>query len=265
MICDNMKIKTILNKKAAYIDYIYVLLNNKNLLFDELVKPVDILTSINFTYNEDFKKIRTKYYNNFYKFIKYSKKKFESYWKLKYKKMTIEKQFIDNILFIYGEFICEEISTLTKVKWNMKNIEIILTLRIGGMNDKNKIILGVDNKIRGLYIETLIHELIHLNTHKTISKFKFSNESEEIATTLITNKIIELLNNKYELNIKKQSFSYNLIKHKEFEKIFSFNLYSINNSFIDLIRKIEKILKLDNNINSSDLAVRAAKPDYVID
>lgn len=235
-----MKFKTILNKDAAFVDYINILLNNQNYFMPvDLTKPLDNLYDIEVKYNEKFKKIKNKYIKNFDRFIENAHRSFIGYWELNYSKLDNEKKMIEKILENYGEDITKSISELTKAHWKTNNIRIILTLRSGGMNDDNTIIIGINKKFRKLYIETLIHELIHANTHFMISKTKLSEDDEEIATTLITNKIIKNINRKYKTRIKQQKFSYNL-NNKNLNRKYLSGFVDGSKSFIELVEKINR-------------------------
>jgi hypothetical protein len=235
-----MKFKTILNKDAAFVDYINILLNNQNYFMPvDLTKPLDNLYDIEVKYNEKFKKIKNKYIKNFDRFIENAHRSFIGYWELNYSKLDNEKKMIEKILENYGEDITKSISELTKAHWKTNNIRIILTLRSGGMNDDNTIIIGINKKFRKLYIETLIHELIHANIHFMISKTKLSEDDEEIATTLITNKIIKNINRKYKTRIKQQKFSYNL-NNKNLNRKYLSDFVDGSKSFIELVEKINR-------------------------
>jgi hypothetical protein len=234
-----MRFKIILNKDAAFVDYINILLNNQNYFMPvELTEPLDDLYSVEAKYDEKFKIIKNKYIKNFEMFIENAHGCFIKYWKLNYNKLNDEKEIIEKILENYGEDIIKSISELTKVSWKTNTLIIILTLRSGGMNDDNTIFLGINKKFRRLYIETLIHELIHANTHFIISKAKLSEKDEEIAATLITNKIIKRINKKYKIKLKRQVFSYNL--NNDLNKKYLNYFVKNSESFIELVKKINQ-------------------------
>lgn len=229
-----MEFEVILNKDAAFIDYINILLNNQTYFIPEdLKKPLNNLYNIDVKYNEEFKKIKQKYIKNIDAFVEDAHVCFIKYWKLNYDELCNEKKIVNNILKIYGQNIAKTIQNITKIPWKKSSIKIILTLRSGGMSDENIIFIGVNRKFRSLYIETLIHELVHSNTRQIISKIKYLDDEEEIATTIITNKIIRYLNEKYKTKVKQQEFSYNL-KYKNLER-YQNNFVDDSESFIEIL------------------------------
>ena len=152
---------------------------------------------------------------------------------------------------IYRDFILDSVVEVTGINWPVKEVWLIPSIYSGGSVVDNKIFIGFENRLKKTYLTLIIHELIHINTDSHFRKniennIRLRADSNEIATCLLTDKIIEKLNNKFRLNIQPQKFhSYyaKLIKH--YEKDLN-NIGKTKRSYKSLVFAIDRFLKDKN-------------------
>jgi len=147
-------------------------------------------------------------------------------WEKHKDKIEILAQTMNEIIKKYGKFIVNIIPKKTKIPWKYKEIWIIPSIYYGATTEDNKIFMGVVKSLKELSsvearIRGLVHELIHVNEQpKYLSrlskeellrlmldefkKFKFPNASREVTTMILTNTILESIEKRFGLKVKKQ-------------------------------------------------------------
>jgi hypothetical protein len=141
----------------------------------------------------------------------------------------------------------KEIPKVTGIDWPFKKIYIFPGILNWARVSENQICIGIRPKYalekRNL-IPLLIHELIHTNTWKI--KFRkelfYKIDSEEITTTLLTNKIIENMNTNFNMCIKNQKFNGPLMDLEKFMPQFE-KILNQSKSYKELILKVDRFLK----------------------
>lgn len=141
-------------------------------------------------------------------------------------KIEIFTEAMNKLIKKYGEFIVNIIPKKTKIPWKYKEIWIIPSIYYGATTEDNKIFRGVVKPVKELKdvearIPGLVHELIHVNKQpKYLSrlnkeelfelvldefkKSKFPNASREITTMVLTNIILESIEKRFGLRLKRQ-------------------------------------------------------------
>jgi hypothetical protein len=257
-----MKIKVILNKDIAFSGYLWNVLQMKKCPWikrgplkkvpEKLIeKTAKFSKPIQFSFERHPSKDFQKFTIGFKKILKEAENLHNKDWE-KYKK-DIKTAFDINKKLVkkYGNFIEKSIERTTKIKWLLKEIWIIPAIYSGGTVFNNKIFIGFSrDRSENFYLPLLIHELIHLNTNPTgreiLENLKLPIDSNEITVVLLTNKVIEKLNEKFDLKIKPQPFHRG---QQKFAKKYKIDLQEIGNkkqSYKSLIYAIDKFLSEKN-------------------
>lgn len=161
-------------------------------------------------------------------FLKQLEKFHDKEWKKYESKIEIFTETMNKLIRKYGKFIINIIPKKTKIPWKYKEVLIIPAIYYGATTEDNKIFRGVAKSIKELKkvearIPGLVHELIHVNeqpkylsrlskeemlelTLNEFKEFKFPNASREIATMILTNSILESIEKKFGVKLKKQEF-----------------------------------------------------------
>ncbi len=138
------------------------------------------------------------------------------------------------------------ISESTGIEWTTSKIIIYPAVYTGGTIIGSKIYIGAGKDFKRNYIDVMIHELVHINTRAGISSIqenlKFMQDSKEITTTIITNKIIDKLNIKSGLNLEHQKFStqQSYLAEMHYEKLIKIS-EKIKN-FTDTVKIVDMLL-----------------------
>ena len=107
--------------------------------------------------------------------------------------------------------LIKEIQHATGISWKTSEIVIYPCKYNGGTVMENGIYIGVGDDFERNYFNVMIHELIHLNTKEEYMRMRkllvFPEDSMEIATTIITNKILRTLKERYNLDADYQELS----------------------------------------------------------
>ncbi|HIG97403.1 MAG TPA: hypothetical protein HA230_03615 [Candidatus Aenigmarchaeota archaeon] len=254
-----MQIKVVLNKDVAFSGYLRHVLNmerwpwirrgplekvpkeltKKAIKFSGPVKlsferhPMLDLES----FNKEFKNVLDK-----------AEKLHNEEWKKRQKELEITFTSIKDLCDKYGYFITKSIVESTGIKWPAREVWLIPSIYSGGSVVSNKIFIGFENKLKKTYLTLIIHELIHINTdsqfRKNIEgKLRLVSDSNEIATDLLADKVIEKLNNKFRLDIQPQGFHSYFAKFiKKYEKDLN-KLGENKKSYESLVFAIDKFLK----------------------
>lgn len=142
----------------------------------------------------------------------------------------------------------KEIPKTTGIDWPFKEIYIfpgtINWARVSG----NQLCVGIRPKYalkKNNLIPLLIHELIHINTWniKFRKKLFYKDDSIEIATVLLTNKIVQQMNATFNMHLNNQKFATPFADlEKQFLPQFE-NILNQSKSYQDLIFNIDQFLK----------------------
>jgi len=145
----------------------------------------------------------------------------------------------------------KKIPEATGIDWPFKKIYIFPGILNWARVSENQLCMGIRPK-RALekrnLIPLIVHELIHINTWKiwkTKSKqklFYYKEDSIEIATTLLTNKIIRDMNTKFNMHIPDQEFPSPFINLEKFMPQFE-KILNQSKLYQRLTLKIDSFLK----------------------
>lgn len=170
----------------------------------------------------------------------------DNYWSDNLVNLHEVNNMLKKIMADYGEAIAEEICLHTGTEWSTNKIVICPAAYIGGTVQRNEVYVGVNNKAEDDCIGVLIHELVHINTDEEYERlqnqFKSGEAAKEITATLITNKVIDSLNNRFNLNYNYQEISAE--QKKEFGKIYKeLDARTKNaNTFKSMLTEIDKAI-----------------------
>src|SRR5680860_253738 len=144
----------------------------------------------------------------------------------------------------------KEIPKTTGIDWPFQKIYIFSGILNWAVASKNQLCIGIRPK-RALekrnLIPLLVHELIHINTWKiwkTRSKQKlfYEKDSIEIATTLLTNKIIRNMNTKFNMRTPNQELASPFMNLEKFIPQFE-KMLNQSKSYKELFSKVDSFLK----------------------
>jgi hypothetical protein len=192
----------------------------------KIAKKASKIFNFYLTYEENPIKDLVQWSNEAILSLKQLEKIHDEEWKRYKEKIDIFLKTMKKLVKKYGKFIINTIPKRTKIPWKYKEVWIIPSIYFGATTEDNKIFRGVVKPIKELKdveagIPGLVHELIHVNEQpKYLSrlnkeelleylineykKFKFPNASREIATMVLTNIILEDIEKKFGLKLKKQ-------------------------------------------------------------
>ena len=141
----------------------------------------------------------------------------------------------------------KEIPKTTGIDWPFQQIYIFPGIINWARTSENQLCIGIRPKYalkKCDLIPTLIHELIHINTWKTKSKQKlfYKRDGEEIATVLLTNKIIQAMNTEFNMLIPDQKLNSPLLNLEKFIPQFE-RFLNQSKSYQELTFKIDRFLK----------------------
>lgn len=112
-----------------------------------------------------------------------------------------------------GPFIAGAIQETTGVNWPCEEVWLVPSISLGGSVVGNKVFLGFTKSgTRDGLSRLSVHELIHVNTreandvYRALSALNLYSDSKEITTVLLTNKVLDSLNDSYGLGIRHQRF-----------------------------------------------------------
>jgi len=179
--------------------------------------------------------------------LKIIRSKYNSEWLNNQKDISISFQKLEGLTeSIKNETILNLISNFTKINWKVKKILVFPAICVGGAVFKRKIFLSFEEDYFNYYLSMLIHELIHFNTDSDFQKIhrelKFPNDSNEITTVLLTNKLLVFLNKSVIKKHAMQKFS--IDQYKELAgHIKALNrIGKVNNDFKKLILAVDLYL-----------------------
>lgn len=141
----------------------------------------------------------------------------------------------------------KEIPKTTGIDWPFQKIYIFPGILNWARVSENQLCIGIRPKYalkKCNLIPTLIHELIHINMWKTKFRQKlfYKRDSEEIATVLLTNKIIRAMNAEFNIRIPDQKLNSPLLNLEKFMPRFEKTL-SQSKSYRKSLLKIDRFLK----------------------
>jgi len=256
-----MKLRIISNKDIAFCIWLRNLVNNKRwpwigrdfvgtvprgLLEGAAEFSYPPIQSFSFEKHplEDF----DNYSSKFKGFIKKVEKIHSKEWRKYEKDLRSGKKFLSKTIKKYGDFIIKTISKTSKNKWRFSEIWFVPVIYAGGTVVGNKVFVGCNNRTEDKFLNLIIHESFHVNEppreemEKFTKNFRLPRDSREIATVLMTNKVINRLNKKFKINLPPQNF------HSYFrEAIVKFQpgLYKLaenSKSFYSLIKSVDDFL-----------------------
>ncbi|MGE4555019.1 MAG: hypothetical protein AB7D02_02775 [Candidatus Paceibacterota bacterium] len=148
------------------------------------------------------------------------------------------------------KWLKKEIPKTTGIDWPFKEIYIFPGIINWARSQKNQLCIGIRPKHalkKNNLIPLLIHELIHINTWdiwETRSKQKlfYKKDSIEISTTLLTNKIVRNMNDKFNIHIADQELPSPFKNLEKFMPHFE-KLLNQSKSYKELIFKVDGFLK----------------------
>ncbi|TSA55744.1 hypothetical protein D4R42_05060 [bacterium] len=141
----------------------------------------------------------------------------------------------------------KEIPRITGIDWPFQKIYIFPGILNWARVSENQLCIGIRPKHalkkRNL-IPLLIHELIHINTWKAKFKQKLSykKDSAEIATVLLTNKIISVMNVEFNTHILDQELPSPFVNLEKFIPQFE-KILNQSKSYKELVLKVDSFLK----------------------
>lgn len=145
----------------------------------------------------------------------------------------------------------KEIPKTTGIEWPFKEIYIFPGTINWARVSENQLCVGIRPKHalkKDNLIPLLIHELIHINTWniwegKPKKQLSYKKDSIEIATVLLTNKIVQQMNTVFNMHLNNQEFATPFADlEKQFLPQFE-NILNQSKSYQDLIFNIDQFLK----------------------
>ncbi len=256
-----MKLKVKLNKDIAFSSYLRNVINATHWPwlrkeFEGKI-PLSLLNkakifsdplTLRFSFEKHPLKDFEKYNSDFKDLAKRIEKVHNQEWRKYYKDLKEGEKNLKELIDKYGNFIIKTIPTITKNKWRFLEIWFIPVIYRGGTIFANKVLVGCNKRPKEKILSLLIHELFHVNeppkekVKRFTRDFKMPRDSREIATVLMTNKLIEKLNKKFKVNIPLQGF------HDYFRKMIAKfkpelrKLAESKKSYIPLIKAVDDFL-----------------------
>ena len=255
-----MKLKVKLNKNIAFSNYLRHVINLERWPWTKrgplkripLVlskKATEFSSPIRFSYENHPLKDFDGYSKEFRKIIREVEKLHNEEWRKHQEKLKTTARVLREIVKEYGTFIAKTISDLTRYKWPYSEVWLIPSVYSGGTVVDNKVFIGCDEGSKEGFISLVIHELIHVNEpdrnkreKKLEKELKLPTDSREISTVILTNKIIDKLNNKFNLKISHQNFH---IYYREFIRKWTLELEEVSknkNLFNSLVKAVDEFL-----------------------
>lgn len=252
-----MKLKVKLNKNIAFSSYLRNVINLEKWPwirrgpFEKIPlslskKAADLYEPFKLSFEKHPLKDFEENSKKFKRLVEKVEQLYNKEWQRHQKKLRTIAKILREIVQEYGNFIAKTIPSLTRKKWRYSEVWLIPSLYSGGTVVDNKIFIGYGKNLRERCICLLTHELIHVNEpvaeEDFRKKLKLPMDSREIATVLLTNKIIERLNKKFKLNIPPQGF------HTYYEKLIKKyepglrKLAKTKKSYIPLIKAVDEFL-----------------------
>jgi len=218
-----MKLKVVLNKDIAFSNYLRTVINleRRPWLKGGPLKKIPLKLSrkakefgwpLEFSFEKHPTKDLNEYIKEFKRIIKQAEKFHNQDWQKHQKELKKTAGILREIACKHGDFIIKTISQITRNKWQYSDIWLVPSIYYGGTIVDNKIFAGYEERTKENFYTLVIHELFHANEPSRekmrvfMNKLKLPTDSKEIATVLLTNKAIDRLNKKFNLNIRNQRF-----------------------------------------------------------
>jgi hypothetical protein len=192
----------------------------------KIAKEMSKIFNFYMTYEKNPKKDLTQWSNEVTLLLKQLEKIHDKEWEKYKSKIKIFTETTNKLIKKYGKFIVSIIPRKTKIPWKYKEVWIIPSIYYGSTTEDNKIFRGIIKPVKELKdvegcIPGLVHELIHVNEQpkylsrlgkeelfklvlNEFKKFKSPNASREITTMVLTNSILESIEKRFKLKLKKQ-------------------------------------------------------------
>lgn len=250
-----MQIKVVLNKDVAFSGYLRHVLNMERwpwIRRGPLEKVPKELTKKAIKFSEPVKlsferhpMLDMENFSKEFKNILYAAEKLHNEeWEKHRDDLEIVSVRVENLCNTYGNFILDSIAKSTGIKWPEREVWLIPSIYSGGTVVDNKIFIGFESMSENAYIGLLVHELIHINVgFRFQTNLTLPTDSNEIATDMLTDKVIEKLNNKFRLDIRLQGFHSYFVKFiKKYEKDLN-NIGKTERDYKSLVLAVDKFLK----------------------
>lgn len=259
-----MKLKVLFNRNSVLADYARRIIAQetwpwiKNDIAGKISKNLfkksaPFFRRLEFSYKRHPLEDLTAWSGKFKDVLKEIEEIFNKEWKENYSEPQWINKIAKKIVKSNGDFIVRSIEETTRIEWKIKEIKIIPTICFGGEAFGNDVFIGRPRKRElehniAFLVQLLVHELIHINTNflenrnKVYERLKFKGDSNEIATVILTNKVIDRLNTKPDFRISHQSwhsfYQASLDEHKQF----FIEIGNCNDSYEKLICAVDDYL-----------------------
>ncbi len=148
----------------------------------------------------------------------------------------------------HEKWVVKKIEQITGASWPYEEVIIYPSILTWAGTQKNKIRVGITppHFIEKDFIPVLLHELIHVNTSSIALNLQHGNDADEIADTLLVNKILWAMKEELGLVYRAQRLAVPLRKYDSLTETFR-TLRKEASSFKELAEKIDKLLVLSGH------------------
>ena len=127
---------------------------------------------------------------------------FDKLWKSKEKETESVLGLLNESVKKYDNWLIRQPPIFTGIPWHYEEVFVYPNIHSWATKAGNYISVGItpSHFLREELVPVLIHELVHINTDQVkLDYLKYPQDSDEIANTLLTNKIIQAMNKQFNI------------------------------------------------------------------